>query len=43
MPRERSDIEISPYLLTTRATKPVANATSVDTCTGNPISQGDTM
>lgn len=41
MPRERSDNEIAPSLLATGATKPVADATSVDTCTGTPISQGD--
>lgn len=43
MPRERSENAIAPSLLTTGATKPVADATSVDTCTGTPISQGDSM
>lgn len=41
MPRERSDNAIAPSLLATGATKPVADATSVDTSTGTPISQGD--
>jgi len=41
MPRERSDNAIAPSLLATGATKPVADATNVDTSTGTPISQGD--
>ena len=34
---------IAPSLLTTGATKPVADATSVDRCTRTTISQDDSM
>ena len=40
MSRGRTDNAISPSLLTTGASNPVANITSVDTCTGTPISKG---
>jgi hypothetical protein len=36
----RTDNAISPSLLAIGASKPVANITSVDTCTGTPISKG---
>jgi hypothetical protein len=40
MSRGRTDNAISPSLLATGASNPVANITSVDTCTGTPISKG---
>jgi len=41
MSRGRADNAIAPSLLATGASNPVANITSVDTCTGTPISKGD--
>lgn len=39
--RKRADNAIAPSLLATGASKPVGDVSSVDTCTGTPISTGD--